>query len=317
MRKALTLFLFILAGSCFAQYAPVTQSYYNSSTHQAAFNHIPSTFLTYTPTVTNTPTATPTNTFTPTPTWTSTTFKQSGGSAVTVNGGLVSGYAPTFTPTPTFTVGSYIPNAVATFVDGLFHGAGATFTPTPTFTPVPGASANAVPNVVLSGKMLGSVSEATTISSNVCTVTHTSHGYSTGDIVILTGSPTGGGSFSSVLRTITGTATNTYTFTTSGLADGPVTSAAETFWFKGTRCLNSNLISAIGHSGTGVAAVTFTNTQADSSYIYQAQYGNDINTLSLSETAITTNALTLTVKDTAPTSQNATAIFSLLFYNLQ
>lgn len=138
-----------------------------------------------------------------------------------------------------------------------------------------------IPNVALIGKSLGGGTTVTaTISAGVATITHTSHGYAVGDIVVMSGNTSGSAGDFNQLHIITGVTTNTYTFTTTGTAvSGTI---LEQWWFSGTRSLGVALVKNVVRSGsaTGLFIVTFTNTQPDIYYGYRA-WGNISGNLSL------------------------------------
>lgn len=130
----------------------------------------------------------------------------------------------------------------------------------------PKGSNLSIPNVVLTGKSLGAgTSVSATISGGVATVTHTTHGYTSGDVVVMTGATSSGslGDFNQ-LHIITVTGSDTYTFTTT--ATGTISTPSELWWFKGTRCLNPTLIKDIDRSAAGLFTFTFLNTQSDIYY---------------------------------------------------
>lgn len=130
----------------------------------------------------------------------------------------------------------------------------------------PKGSNLSIPNVVLTGKSLGAGTSVTaTVSGGVATVTHTTHGYTSGDIIVPSGATSSGsiGDFNQ-LHVITVTNSNTYTFTTT--ATGTISTPVELFWFSGTRSLNPTLIKDVDRSGGGFVKITFTNTQTDLYY---------------------------------------------------
>lgn len=118
-----------------------------------------------------------------------------------------------------------------------------------------------IPNVVLSGTIISN-SVSAVISNGLCTITHTNHGYSENDAIVLTGSATTG-TFAGFYIIFSVTA-NTYSFYTS--ATGTVSSPVETFWFSGNRGLGFNLISNVSTISTGIYNVDFENTQSDKYY---------------------------------------------------
>ena len=202
---------------------------------------------------------------------------------------------PTNTPTatPTSTNFVFVSNSAVTYNGPYANGFGPTFTPTNTFTPVPGVDSRLIPSCVLSGKSLSAgLAEATTISSNVATITHTSHGYAAGDIIVMTGTPTGGGTFN-LLYVIQSATTNTYTINTSGLSNGPVTTATEMYWFSGTRSFAPTLIKNITRNSAGDYTCTFTNTQTDSFYRALGSAGSTTNQTFFSISTITPQSTTV------------------------
>jgi hypothetical protein len=144
---------------------------------------------------------------------------------------------------------------------------------------------------VLIGKSLGTgLTEATTVSSNVATVTHASHGYAVNDLIVTTGTGTGGNDFAA-LYVIQSVTTNTYTvnFTAS---NGPVTSATEKFWFSGTRSLNPAKVKNVVRSSLGKYQIVFTSTQADAYYGALASGGSSTNQVFVSDDAVVASSNT-------------------------
>lgn len=212
--------------------------------------------ITPTPTVTNTPTVTATNTTTNTATKTATTTATNtttNTATATVTNTATNTATATATNTPTQT-------SIAVPIGSGFSFANGIISLSPTATPAPGASALAVPNVVLVGQRLSNISVTSGVSGGTMSVTQTAHGYTTGDIVEYEANSNA----ENQLATITVTGANVYTFTTSFV--GAQTSPIIQFWFKGVRSLGSNLISNITVPATGRYLVTFTNTQANSWY---------------------------------------------------
>lgn len=243
-------------------------TWYNTTTGQQMYLPVG----TYPPGATTfTPTSTPTNTPTNTPTSTVTNTCTNTPTATVTN-----------TPSNTPTVVIYPANAAVSFQAGSEVGVGPTFTPTNTFTPVPPAASQAVPNVVLTGKSLGTgtaVTPTPAISGGYITVIHTAHGYNVGDYLVLAGvtaSPTPQYGLNALVRIATVT-TNSYSIAVAGSGNIAGT-MDEMFWFSGTRSLNPLLIYNIIHNGTGQYFLTFTNTQADAFYgigsVWGIQSGN-------------------------------------------
>lgn len=257
-RYVLGFFLFLASFTGVqAQYAPVTQSYYNPTTHSAAFNHVPVGFNTYTPT----PTSTPTNTPTPI---------TNGGSYFQ---GPVSAYG-FVVATTTATPGMFgnVLNQNCTVGGGIVVGVG------PTWTPVPQAATQAIPNVVLNGKSLGAGTPVPTIviAAGVATVTDTSNGYSVGDVVVVAAATPNSGVIGDLngLHVITGQSTNFISFNTTCTGTA-ATSGTKMFWFSGVNSLNPTLIKNITRTAAGTYPIFWTNTQPNSFYRLSDAQGTD------------------------------------------
>jgi hypothetical protein len=132
-----------------------------------------------------------------------------------------------------------------------------------------------LPNVVLIGKCLyGGVGVAITLSGMLATVTQASHGYNTGDVVVISGAT--GQTGVNALWVITNTGINTYTFVTS--LTGSVTgSPVSMFWFNGALALNPTKISNIVHFSIGSYTFTLANTQTSAFYGVLASSANVFN----------------------------------------
>jgi hypothetical protein len=123
-----------------------------------------------------------------------------------------------------------------------------------------------IPNVWAGGVELGAsgISVTGTYSNFVATITHNSHGYNVGDIVVIAGTL-----LNSQLWVITQTTTNTYSFNfLNAGGSGTFTTPVEWFWFKGTRS-SANFaqkVSAIVRNSTGNYSFTLTNAQPDIYY---------------------------------------------------
>jgi len=121
------------------------------------------------------------------------------------------------------------------------------------------------PNVILNGKCLysGTAITSITLSGSLATVSQTSHGYKTGDVVVISGAT--GQTGVNALWVITITGANSYTFATS--LTGSVTgSPVVMFWFSGANSYNPTKILNVVHTGVGLYTCTFTNTQATAFY---------------------------------------------------
>lgn len=126
-----------------------------------------------------------------------------------------------------------------------------------------------VSNVQLIGKNLGAgTAVAITIVAGTATVTHTTHGYASGDIVVIAGA-TSSVSLGDLnqIHSISNITTNTYDFTTTGT--GTISTPKESFWFNGLRSFGISLIKNLVRASTGLYAITWVNTQADIYYKYR------------------------------------------------
>jgi hypothetical protein len=129
----------------------------------------------------------------------------------------------------------------------------------------------AMPSCYLVGKSFGAgTAVAITITSGALTVTHSGHGYSVGDIVIVAGATAATIGNLNQLHTILAVpSANTYTFNTT--ASGAVTAPKELFWFPVSRCYQPTLITNITRASAGSYSVSFLSGQADTNYSY---FGN-------------------------------------------
>ncbi len=132
-----------------------------------------------------------------------------------------------------------------------------------------------VPNVVLNGlayNTSGQTITSITLSGTNATVTQTSHGYNSGDTVVIKNA-TGQTGVNAIWFPITVTDPNTYTFQTT--LTGTVTgSPVVSFWFRGTSSLGQGKISNITYNGVGDYSGNFTNLQPNTNYGIKAAGGN-------------------------------------------
>lgn len=247
--KKITAVVLILVSPCLAwalgSWTFYTGHWYNSTTGQTLnlpAGSYPAGVLTWTPTptATNTATSTPTATITNTPT-------------------------STATATPTSTVFIYNANSGVSFNGPYAKGFG------PTYTPAPAQATQAIPNVVLIGKSLGTgtgITPTPAISGGFLTIYHPSHGYSAGDYVALAGitaSPTPQYGLDALVPVATVVSSDLYNVAVAG-SGNVAGSALEMFWFNGSRSLNVNKIQNIIHANVGGYAVTFLSTQPNAYY---------------------------------------------------
>ena len=259
---------------------------------------------TYTPTPTLSPTPTYTGTWTPNTTFTPT---------------------PSYTPTPTLTFTTTItPGAFGNVGNQNFDiGGGLVTNLYPTWTPISGAATQAVANVVLTGKSLGSGTDVTptpAISGGYLTIYHPSHGYSSGDYVVLAGitaSPTPQYGLDALVPIATVVSTNLYNVAVAGSGNVAGT-AIEMFWFKGTRVLNPSKIQNITRASTGVYTALYLNSQTDAYYGLYGVGSDDTHSLVFSPAAAApqTTQANIQFNSTSGTNYDPTGYMGLYWTGL-